>query len=420
VKAKLVFFLLLVAAAGGGGWWWYGRASTDKAVTYETAPVTRGNIVVTVNATGTLNPITTVLVGSQVSGRIEKLFADFNSQVKAGQIVAQIEQSPFTTKVRQNEAGLARAKANVALAKANLERQKQLFASKLISQAEIDDAQAKYDQASADQMQAQATLDTAKVDLEHTVICSPVDGIVLARNVDVGQTVAATLQSPTLFSIAADLTKMQINASVDEADIGQVQVAQTVNFTVDAYPDHAFQGKVTQVRNSPIIVQNVVTYDTIISVDNAELKLKPGMTANVMIQVASHEDVLRIPNSALRFKLAEAGGAASTAEKRTSGSFGSGKGGVGVGRGGGEGWKKGGARKRAGQQVYIMADGKPKALPVKTGLTDGTFTEILDGLQENDKVIIAAITPRNGSSQATVNPFSGPRFPGGGRSGGFR
>ncbi|MCX7826155.1 MAG: efflux RND transporter periplasmic adaptor subunit [Verrucomicrobiae bacterium] len=414
MKTKLVFSLLLLTAAGGGGWWWYSRAATEKAVNYETAPVTRGNIVVTVNATGTLNPITTVLVGSQVSGRIEKLFADYNSQVKAGQVVAQLEQSTFTSKVRQNEAGLARAKANVALAKANLERQRQLMASRLISQAELDDAQAKYDQAVADQMQAQATLDAARVDLEHTTIFSPVDGIVLARSVDVGQTVAATLQSPTLFTIAADLTKMQINASVDEADIGQVQVGQTVNFTVDAYPDLAFQGKVTQVRNSPIIVQNVVTYDTIISVDNSELKLKPGMTANVMIEVASRENALRVPNAALRFKLPEAGGAGG-AEKRTPGSFAGAKG----GGGGGEGWKKGGPRKRTGQQVYILVNDKPKAVAVKTGLTDGAYTEILDGLQENDKVIVAVVTPRNSGTQTTVNPFSGPRLPGPGR-GGFR
>src|SRR5213595_3952646 len=276
-----------------------------SADNYQTAIVTRGPITQAVTATGTLNPVVNVQVGSQVSGNISKLFADFNSQVKAGQVVAQIDPALF--------------QATVTQAKVNAKRTEDLFARKTSSQADLDQAVANLHQAEASVKIKQGALDKAKADLEHCTITSPIDGVVISRSVDVGQTVAASLQAPVIFAIANDLTKMQIDTNVAEADVGVVKVEQNVDFTVDAFPMQTFHGKVVQVRNAPITVQNVVTYDTVIGVSNPDLKLKPGMTANVSIIVAHKDNVLQIKNAALRYRPAEAAPAERSSSKTASG-----------------------------------------------------------------------------------------------------
>src|SRR5213596_394916 len=281
------------------------QCRTGGAANYQTATVTRGALTEVVTATGTLNPVVNVQVGSQVSGNIQKLFVDFNSQVKAGQVVAQIDSALFQATVAQAEGDLASAQAARDLAKVNAMRTQDLFARKTSSQADLDQAMANLHQAEANVKIKQGALDKAKADLEHCTITSPIDGVVISRNVDVGQTVAASLQAPVIFQIANDLTKMQIDSNVAEADVGVLEVGQDVDFTVDAFPMRTFHGKVVQVRNAPITVQNVVTYDTVIGVSNPDLKLKPGMTANVSIIIAHKDDVLQIKNAALRYRPAD-------------------------------------------------------------------------------------------------------------------
>src|SRR3954464_726842 len=279
---------------------------TGGAATYQTANITRGPITQAVTATGTLNPVLNVQVGSQVSGNIAKLFADFNSQVKAGQVVAQIDPALFQATVTQAEGDLASVQAALELARLNAKRTQDLFNRKTSSQADLDQAMATLHQAEANLKIKQGALDKAKADLDHCTITSPVDGEVISRSVDVGQTVAASLQAPVIFTIANDLTKMQIDANVAEADVGVVAIDQEVDFTVDAFPNQTFHGKIVQVRNAPITVQNVVTYDTVIGVSNPDLKLKPGMTANVSIVIAHKDDVVKITNAALRYRPADA------------------------------------------------------------------------------------------------------------------
>src|SRR2546425_1788135 len=282
------------------------QCRSRSAANYQTATIARGPITQAVTATGTLNPVVNVQVGSQVSGNIAKLFADFNSQVKAGQVVAQIDPAIFQATVTQAEGDLANAQAALELAKLNASRTQELFAKKTSSQADVDQAMANLHQAEANAKIKQGALDKAKADLDHCTITSPIDGVVISRSVDVGQTVAASLQAPIIFMIANDLTKMQIDSNVAEADVGVVAIDQNVDFTVDAFPTRTFHGKVVQVRNAPITVQNVVTYDTVIGVSNSDLKLKPGMTANVSILVAHRDNVLQLKNAALRYRPPEA------------------------------------------------------------------------------------------------------------------
>ncbi len=370
---KLVMSLLLVLVLGGmaaGGYLFY--EGQQQPPHYLTVAVERGTITTTVNATGIVNAVTTVQVGTQVSGTILKLLVDFNSPVKEGEIIAQIDPAPLATKVAQGRANVASATAGVQVAQATtvnakaavetaqanaesaranvekskvaladarriLERNKEMARKSLIAQNDLDTAQATYDgavaqlkaseaqlEATAGQFksalaqqrlaaaqemaaaaqvdQAKAALQAAELDLEHTTIRAPVNGIVVSRSVDVGQTVAASLQAPTLFLIAQDLTQMQVDTNVSEADIGRVQVGQTATFTVDAYQNTTFTGQVTQVRNAPITVQNVVTYDAVVQVANPDLQLKPGMTANISFLIAERKDVVRVPTAALRFQ----------------------------------------------------------------------------------------------------------------------
>jgi HlyD family secretion protein len=314
MKRAIIAFLIIAAIGAGAGAYYMKRGGEEIAV--NTAPVTRGDIVDTVGASGTLQAVTTVQIGSQVSGIISWLGADFNSIVRKGQIIAKLDPSLFQAQVEQARANFVKSQADlernkVALADAQTKymRAKELSARSLIPQSELDAAQVAVDAAqamlqssAASVSQAQASLNQSLVNLEHTVIDTPIDGIVTQRNVDVGQTVAASLQSPTLFIIAADLTKMQVNANIDEADVGRIRPGQHVTFRVDAYPTDEFEGTVAQIRLQPVVLQNVTTYGTVIDVPNPQLKLKPGMTANVKVEVAKRNDVLRVPNAALRFR----------------------------------------------------------------------------------------------------------------------
>jgi HlyD family secretion protein len=314
MKKLILIVLVLVAIGAGAGAYYIKRGGTDPQVT--TAQVSRGEVVDQVGATGTLQAVTTVQVGTQVSGTVDELYADFNSIVKKGQVIARLDPSILKTQVDTAKANLVNAQANlerqkVALEDANtkLARSRELADRSLLPKADLDTAVTTAKQAEAQLkstesqiVQAQAAVSKAEVDLAHTIITAPIDGIVISRNVDRGQTVASSMQAPTLYVIAADLTKMQVNANIDESDVGRMRPGQTVRFRVDAYPTEQFIGTVEQVRLNPTTVQNVVTYSTVIDVPNPELKLKPGMTANVNIEIARRSNALRIPNAALRFR----------------------------------------------------------------------------------------------------------------------
>jgi HlyD family secretion protein len=365
-----------------------------------TAPVDRGPIVATVTATGTLSPVASVQVGTYVSGPIMAIHADFNTPVHRGQLLAKIDPRPFQVKVDAARADLANARAKLEkdradadLKAANLRRVRDLRAGGIVSQSELDVAVSDDRQARAQVAlsgaaigSAEARLHEAEVNLAYTDIVSPVDGVVVSRNVDRGQTVAATFQTPTLFLVAEDLTKMQVSASVSESDIGGVAPGQEARFTVDAYPGTLFAGRVSQVRNAPVTLQNVVTYDVIVSVDNPELRLKPGMTANVTVVVAKRDDALRVPTAALRFRPpADADGRGAAAA--------------------------GGPP--AGSRVWAPeGDGGLRAIPVTTGITDDRFTEVTRGLGAGQRVVVAL---RREPAAGAV-PAAGPSF-GGGRRG---
>lgn len=353
--------------------------SDKNSPKFITEKITRGNIKSTVSATGTVNAVTTVQVGTQVSGTIKQLFVDYNSPVKKGQLLAQIDPAVFEAQVGQARANLMSAKAamekaQVALrdTKITYERNKTLFAKNYIAKSDLDTAETNYlsaiaqiKVAQAQIQQTQAALDSASVNLKYSRILSPVNGTVISRNVDTGQTVAASFQTPTLFTIAQDLTKMQIDTSIDEADIGKINAGQNVAFTVDAYPELTFHGKVSVVRNAPITVSNVVTYDAVIIVDNPDLKLKPGMTANVSVETATVSGVLRVPNAALRFK-------PSTTVKSGADSKG-----------------QKGTKKAKGPGVWILENNKPKHIKITTGISDGNYTEVKSGdISEGQEIII--------------------------------
>jgi HlyD family secretion protein len=421
MKHKRIFLFLvaiLVLAGTSYGFWRWG--SSPKESPYVTMPVQRANITQAVSSTGTLQAVVTVLVGSQVSGTIEKLLADFNTKVKAGQVVAQLNQDKFKAAVDQARANLLAAESNLAKAKVSvvdaqrtLERNRELRKRDLMAQSELDAAQTAYDAAlaqlevnKAQTAQAQAALNQATVDLNNTVIRSPVDGIVISRSVDVGQTVAASLQAPTLFTIANDLSKMEVHTNVDEADVGNVTEGQEVSFTVDAFPARPFRGRVHQVRNAPTVVQNVVTYDAVVRIDNKDLLLKPGMTANVQFLVSRKENVLTIPNMAMRFKppgqkdeaqdllrQEQRRAAPTLGARRTSRAPG------GAGSGGGRGGRR--------VSIYVLRAGQAEPVDIQLGITDGSKTEVRDGeLEENDAVIIGMTSSGNSQSQTGIaNPF---------------
>jgi HlyD family secretion protein len=429
MTAGVVAILILV-----GGFIFYQRMGQNGSnQKFRTMKVERGEISLTVTATGTINPVITVLVGSQVSGTIKDLYADYNSRVKEGQIIAQIDPAIFQAQVDQAKANvlnaqasllnaqsnLQSAQANVAKAqvavvdtKRTLERNRPLMERNVIAQATMDTAQTNYDSAVAQEEAAKAQLESAKSQIEsakaqieqtkaalklaetnlrYTTIRSPVNGTVISRNVDVGQTVAASLQAPTLFTIAKDLTQMQVDTNVSEADVGRLATGQGATFTVDAYPEKTFRGRISEIRNAPITIQNVVTYDVVIQVDNKDLKLKPGMTANVTILVAHKEGVLKLPNAALRFR-PEFAKKEGTGEKTREASQSTGQRVV-----------KGEEEGKPARVWVLSPQGKPVQISIVLGITNGTSSQVVAGdLKEGMEVIVEEISSRKGQGQGSA------------------
>jgi HlyD family secretion protein len=415
--------------------------------TLSTAEVRRGDVLATVEATGTLEAVTTVEVGTQVSGTIKTLGADFNSQVRRGQVIAELDPSLFDTQVAQERATVARLKAEVDRArvqaedaKVKLGRAQDLAKQELIAKSDLDAAvstsnaaEASVKSAEAQLVQAQASLNQAQVNLSHTVIRAPIDGVVIARNVNVGQTVAASMQAPTLFVLAQNLKEMNVKASVDESDIGKIQLHQPVRFRVDAYPNETFSGTVSQVRLQPVVEQNVVSYITMIEVPNADLKLKPGMTAAVTIETGRAEDAIKVPNAALRFRpTAEAfqalGQKPPEPRQRAQGEFARGTQAGTNARGPQAGTDGQGQRRDRdagnGQRnaVWVLADNNLKRVPVQVGITDGTQTVVMNSdLTAGTRVVTGVTTPSTPTAAAPAgSPLipQGRRFGGGGGGGG--
>ena len=451
--AASVVVVLAIAAT------FYFRGSAQPA--YVTTAIDRGDIEAAITATGNLNAVKTVQVGSQVSGNILALYADFNTKVKAGQLVARIDPAIFQAKVDQARASVDSAKASVVSARASIvkaqsdiagaqagvasqqanlvhaqsavtdaktknDRRVEMVKDGLIAREEAETYQATYDQsvaaldagksavtaaqsavtsaqaqkdvtqtmldqANSQVKQATATLEQAQLDLAHTQILAPVDGTVISRNMDVGQTVAASFQAPTIFQIAQDLTKMQVDTNVDESDVGPIRVGQPANFTVDAYPGVTFPGVVAQIRQAPINVQNVVTYDVVVEVSNADLKLFPGMTANVKIVTGKAEHALRLPVAALRFHPAVAIAPAGAAKGKSKSG------------------KRAASGTQAQQVVYVLDQGKLKRTPVKLGLTDGNYIEILSGLDEGQTVVSGTVSTGKAAAPAATQAAPGSR-----------
>jgi HlyD family secretion protein len=386
--------MTLVASGLGIGWYLNRPEGSRSTLAYETAPVSRGDLTQVVTASGQLNPVLKVEIGSQISGIILHMSADFNSTVKEGQLIAEIDAGTYEANFIQAEGNLANAKAALELAQINARRTGELFRNKLVPESEHDSVMAYLHQAEASTRISEGALKKAQVDLARCKIYAPIDGIVISRDVNVGQTVAASLSAPKLFVIANDLAKMQIEAKVSEADIGRIAAGQEVNFTVDAFPGDTFRGKVTQVRNAPAIDQNVVTYDTIIEVKNPELKLKPGMTANVTIVISHRENVLRIPNAAFRFRPAKGVAVRKVEEKTAETTEASAQ----------HQEKPGGEKKaevakpkkdkrKSGGTVHVLRDGALNSVKIKTGVTDGRQTELIEGLNEGDAVVIDSSEP---------------------------
>jgi len=468
MKKKIIWIIVvLVVVAGAILGLTVFRNGKNGEIKYKTEALARGDIEALVVTSGTLNPIEIVDVGAQVSGKIEKLYADFNSPVTKGQIVAELDQEPLKMKIDQNEANyksrmasLERTKVNLSQAEKGYERAKSLFAKELISIEEMDASEATYLGAKTDLIsaeatlaQAKSTLDLSKVDLAYAVIRAPVDGVVITRKVNVGQTLQSNYAAPVLFQVATDLTKMKVECSVDESDIGKVKEGQKVRFTVEAYQNETFNGVVQQVRFSPETVQNVVTYTTIVNVENPEKKLLPGMTATVSIIVGEAKNVLRVSNAALRFTpnltpaelekmmqemrdrmLAQRqaqggqagapapGGAAPSGTGGQARPTGEGQGGQatafrqGGTQGGGEG-QAGRARQQAPRVWLLGQDGKLKMAFLRTGVSDTSYSEILRSeLKEGDVVITGTETPMaRAANQPQMNQMMFMGGPPGGR-----
>ena len=445
---KIIIALVIIAAIGAGAWFFFLGGGSNGIAGYKTVKVDKGTVIKTVSSSGVVQPLQQVQVGTQVNGPIKKLYVDFNARVKEGDLIAQIDPAPYEARVTQDKASLTSSIANVKRVEANLkqaqkelERSRELAKRELISQSELDTAVASYDSllaqldvAKAGVEQSQATLNNSQINLGYTTIKSPINGIVISRSVDEGQTVVASFSAATLFVIANNLTKVQIQASVAESDIGKISLKQLVRFTVDAYPDNKFVGRVEQIRLSPTTVSNVVTYTIIINADNPEEKLLPGMTATLSFEVETSENALRVPNAALRFVpseeemakvkipaedtaaaipsdsaalsgTAQANGAPVTPEARN----GERRGRSGMSR------NKSGNNKEAQvkKQIWVLDNGKLKPVSIVIGITDGSFTEVLKGdIAEGQEVVTGIIKK---GEEALVNPFM-PQFPGrGGR-----
>jgi len=409
LRGRWLVWTVLIAVLGAFTFWFMRPQPKDPAAAFELAGVQRRTVESRVTATGTLSALVTVQVGSQVSGRIQEILVDYNSPVKKGQVIAKIDPQLLQAALERAKANLLSARANVQRARVEAEnarrqaeRAKTLRAQQFIAQQDLDtaeataqSAQAQVTSAEASLAQAQAALNEAEVNVRYTTIVSPTDGIVISRSVDVGQTVAASLQTPTLFTIAEDLAKMQVDTSVSESDVGRLKDGMPTTFTVDAWPGQNFDGVIRQIRNAAQTVQNVVTYDAVIDVKNPDMKLKPGMTANVNITTARGEDVLTVPNAALRFRPPAppqregAPGTANAAEADAPKPPAPGT-----------------------KTVYVLRNGRPTPVTVKAGVTDGSYTEVEGELREGDRVITGMASGTQGAQGA------GQRQGGGGMGGG--
>ncbi len=376
--SKSVLIGILALLAGGAGIWWFMPKGNSAEARYSTVPVARGAITQSVAANGTLNPVVLVSVGSQVSGIVNKLHADFNDHVKAGQVLLELDPTLTRAQLQQSEANVASAQASLDLAQANEARMRELLAKEYVTRQDLDTAVQALKAAKAQLALAQAQVMRDRTNLDNTVIRSPVSGVVVSRLVDVGQTVAASLQAPTLFQIARDLSHMQIDTSYAEADVGNIRVGQHATFRVDAFPNRIFHGEVRQVRLNPTTQQNVVTYDVVVSVDNPDQVLLPGMTAYVSIVVAQRKDALMVPQTALRFRPSDAGARQDKALNSSKPA--------------GEGRSKDNVTPMG--TVYVLEKGLPKAVRISVGITDNRMTEVLGGeIKEGDAVIIEDLQP---------------------------
>jgi len=458
MNAKRIIIIVLIVAAAAAAYYFLW---VKRKIQYEwtTAPVEKGELVVSISATGTINPVTTVLVGTRVSGTITKIYVDFNSNVKKGEVIAELDKTPLITALEDAKANEQKAYVQMQQAKRDYDRNKKLWDEKIVSDMDYYTSQTNYEAAKNTYTSAKAQANTAEINLKYAIIIAPINGTVISRSVDVGQTVASSFSTPTLFSIANDLTKMEVIASVDEADIGQIKMGQTVSFTVDAYPDQSFKGNVQQIRLQPIITANVVTYNVIVAVNNDELKLLPGMTANITIVIDKHEDVLKVPTAALRFRpdstiFLEFGKNLPDSVKkkvmeryRGGGRWGGGRGeggrgregrGGGEGRGSGEGRGgegRGGAGGRQGPgmrrsfspgskaTVWLKKGEDIEPARVIVGLSDGSYTEVEGkNIKESDLIILNVKAPDKQKSSQQQSPFmpTPPRGGGGGGGGGRR
>ena len=412
---KLIWIAVAFAIAVGAFFLLGSRRKAEPK--YRTAAVERGDVTQTVSATGTLSAVTTVKVGSVVSGNVAALHADFNKQVKKGDLLAELDPVPFQARIAQTQAALEKARVDLRNAEIGLRRQKALQAEGLAPQADLDQAQANFDSAAASVHQAQATLEQAQTDLKNSRIEAPIDGVVVDRQYDVGQSVAASFTAPTLFTIAQDLTKMQVLADVSESDIGMMKVGQPVRFTVDAYPEQSFRGTIAQIRLNATVNQNVVTYPVIIDVPNPDLALRPAMTANVTIDVAVVKDVMRVPNAALRWRPEEKEAAAPASAEERAARTGSGRGPGAAARQFGQ--TSGGRGVKAGQTVYTLPGGEagePRPVQIRTGITDGRYTQVKGGeLKVGEKVVVGLVTAKADASAGRPPGMGGPGGPGGRR-----
>lgn len=453
---KFVTYLVILAAVGGGGWYYF-KKKNNIPPELTSVTVGRGEVTQVVTATGSLEAVVEVDVSSQVSGLVVDVLVDYNDQVKAGDVLARLDPSTYEQRLKQAEADLASTEANNTLIKLNTERTRELRAKNLVSQQELDQAEATLAQSNATLQTRRAAVEDAKVNLARCTIYAPIDGLVLNRQTEKGKTVSASTSAPTLFVIVNNLANMQINASVSEADVGTVREGQDVNFTVDAFPNRQFRGKISQIRNNPTTQSSVVVYSTIISVDNRDLALKPGMTANVSIIVAQRNNALTLANSALRARIpaeympaapAPASGAAAAPATSTDpreqmqqlmkdagyvqGSPPSAEVmdkmrklaqergiqlpamGSGAGRGG-RGGAGGGVPTVTNRTVYRLVSPLPnlkvEAVNARLGITNGIVTEVIDGLNEGDVIVTNIITanPTSSSTSTTANPFAGGR-----------
>lgn len=414
-KLKLILILLLLAAAGVAAYFIFFSENKNSVVVVSAQPAKMGSIANVVTATGTIEPIQQVEVGTQVSGEVKKVYVDYNSQVKAGQLIAELDKTNLKVSVSEAQISYEKALNELNYIKKNYERQKSLYADKLISEADFDEISYKYNNAKSSLTQSKASLDKAKTNLGYADIYSPVDGVVLSKSIEEGQTVAASFNTPTLFTIAQDLTKMQVEADIDEADIGQIKVGQRVTFTVDAFQNDVFNGKVVQVRLDPKVTSNVVTYTVIIEADNPDLKLMPGLTATVSIYTLEISNVLTIPESALNYKIdfellekyyAQNGVKMERPEMpKDSASF--------------KKRSKGEKPDKRGNFVWVISDKKLERKPVTIGESDEINYQVVSGLSENDSVVTSLKSVTKKDLAQAKSPFMQQRpNRGGGNRGG--